>query len=63
MKGKTKQEIKEALSTSQVARLLGLTRERVIQLSRIGELRPVMSKIGRLFDPAEVSRFAQERRR
>ncbi len=52
----------EALITrSQVARLLGLSPERVRQLTLAGRLSCRRTPLGRLYDPAEVARFAATR--
>jgi len=51
------------LTSSQVARELGLSTERVRQLARNGVLPPKSTTpLGRLWDPDEVARFAAARR-
>jgi DNA-binding transcriptional MerR regulator len=53
------------LSTSEVARMLGVSVDRVRQLERIGVL-PTTTKIGRgqrVFDSRDVARLVVERRR
>ena len=51
----------EYLTTAQVARRLGVTPARVIQLARRGQLAHHRSPHGRLFDPVDVRRLAEER--
>ena len=50
-----------SLTPSQVARQLGISRGRVLQLSDEGRLTPLMTPLGRLFDPEDVERLAKER--
>jgi excisionase family DNA binding protein len=49
------------LTTSQAARRLGLSAERVRQLSDKGTLRCRRTPLGRLYDPAELALFAARR--
>jgi excisionase family DNA binding protein len=49
------------LSTTQVARKLGLSDRRVTQLAADGKLPCVPTPIGRLFDPEDVAAFAARR--
>lgn len=50
------------LTSSQVARELGLSVERVRQLARSGVLRPDQeTELGRLWAPETVARYAAER--
>lgn len=52
----------EVLTTSEAARCLGLSAERVRQLVRAGQLRAVETPLGRLFPRDEVERLAALRR-
>jgi excisionase family DNA binding protein len=49
------------LTASQVARLLGISVERVRQLARTGRLESTSTPLGRLYDPAVVERLRTER--
>jgi excisionase family DNA binding protein len=49
------------LGPSQVARVLGVSRERVVQLANEGRLTAMMTPLGRLFDADDVERLARER--
>jgi excisionase family DNA binding protein len=49
------------LSPSQVARLLGVSSQRVIQLANEGKLPCERTPLGRLFDRVDVERLARER--
>ena len=49
------------LTPAQAARELGLTPQRVRQLADGGHLAYTMTPLGRLLDPADVARLAQER--
>ena len=51
------------LSTSQTARVLGLSRERVTQLARMGRLPCYRTALGRLFARDAVTALARERAR
>ena len=51
----------EMLTTSQAARRLGLSSERVRQLSDQGALGCRRTPLGRLYDPADLARFAERR--
>ena len=51
----------DGLTTTQVARRLGVSPQRVIQLVRAGHLPHVMTAHGRLYDPAAVERLAAQR--
>lgn len=53
------------LSSGEVARVLGVSRERVLQLVAAGRLRPAaLDGYGRrMFDPVEVEQLARERSR
>ncbi|WP_445185549.1 MerR family transcriptional regulator [Pseudonocardia sp. Cha107L01] len=46
------------LTRNQVARRLGLSPERIRQLSNAGRLQCTRTPLGRLYDEAEVERFA-----
>ena len=50
-----------SVSTSEAARRLKLSAERVRQLARSGALPSVRTELGRLFDPDDLDRFAAER--
>ena len=50
------------LSPSQAGRRLGVTPQRIVQLARAGEVEHVLTPLGRLLDPADVERLAEERR-
>ena len=52
----------EQLTTSQTARKLELSRERVRQLVQEGRLKAAVTPLGRLYDSASVERLAKERR-
>lgn len=52
---------KPLLTKSQVARLLGISGERVRQLSDAGTLPCRVTPLGRLYDPEYVERFAASR--
>lgn len=49
------------LTTSEAARLLEISVERVRQLVKEGTLKAKETPLGRLFDPQEVKRLARER--
>lgn len=49
------------MTGSQVARRLGVTPQRVIQLANAGRIEHVRTPHGRLYDPVDVERFARER--
>jgi DNA-binding transcriptional MerR regulator len=50
------------LTTSQVARILGLSSQRVIQLARDGQIaHSTLAQGMRLFDPVDVERVRLER--
>jgi hypothetical protein len=52
------------LTTSEVGRVLNLSSERVRQLAREEKLRPAqITPLGQLWDPVEVQRFAEARRK
>lgn len=51
----------EVLSAGQAARLLGLSRERVVQLEKAGRLVAIHSPLGRLFPIAEVEALVASR--
>jgi hypothetical protein len=51
----------QALTTSQAARWLGLSAERVRQLSDRGDLACQRTPLGRLYEPDELVRFAAAR--
>jgi DNA-binding transcriptional MerR regulator len=56
-------ESRPPITTSDVARLLGRSVDRVRQLERAGKISCVRTASGmRLFDPAEAERFAEQRR-
>ena len=50
------------LSPVQAGRRLGVTPQRIVQLARAGEVEHVLTPLGRLLDPADVERLAEERR-
>jgi excisionase family DNA binding protein len=50
------------LTTSQVARRLGVSAERIRQLTRAGRLSPQRTALGCLYDPDDVERLALQRR-
>lgn len=50
------------MTTSQAARELNLSRERVRQLADAGHLKVEETPLGRLFDGASVQRLAESRR-
>lgn len=54
---------REWLSTSQAARALGLSSQRVDQLAREGLLPYKSTPLGRLFACEDVERLAEERRK
>lgn len=50
------------LTTSQVARIVGVSEQRIRQMADDGTLANVVqTRHGRLYDPAEVEALAQER--
>jgi hypothetical protein len=49
------------LTTSQVARHLGVSAERVRQYTRAGRLAPLRTPLGSLYSLADVNRFAQQK--
>jgi excisionase family DNA binding protein len=51
-----------AITTSEAARMLGMSAERVRQLANAGRLPCRQTALGRLFDPADVAAFAKLRR-
>jgi excisionase family DNA binding protein len=51
----------DALTPTQTAKRLDLSRSRIIQLNNEGRLRAVRTPLGRLFDLQDVERFALER--
>jgi excisionase family DNA binding protein len=51
----------DALTPSQTARRLDLSKSRIIQLNNEGRLRAIRTSLGRLFEIEEVERFALER--
>ena len=56
-------ELEEWWSPSQAATRLGVTPLRVRQLLSAGRIRRARTALGRLLDPADVERLAQERRK
>jgi len=50
-----------ALTPSETARRLHLSKRRVLQLHNEGRLRATHTPLGRLFDAADVERLAHER--
>jgi excisionase family DNA binding protein len=54
--------VPDTLTTSQVARYLGLSRQHTIRLARDGRLPHIDTPLGRLFPRADVERLAEERR-
>lgn len=50
-----------SFTTSQAARLLGISAERVRQLADNQQLACTRTELGRLFDVEELERFARER--
>jgi DNA-binding transcriptional MerR regulator len=58
------QTTQDLLSTSEVARRLGLSDTRVVQLANAGLLRPALvTSLGRLFDAGTVVRYRRQRQR
>ena len=55
--------IAEWMSRAQAARRLDVTPQWVIRLARRGELDHIKTARGRLLDPPDVERLAEERRR
>ena len=55
--------IGEWLTPAQAGARVGLTAQRIVQLARAGEVEHVLTPLGRLLDPADVERLAEERRR
>ena len=55
-------ETDEMLSTSQAARSLGVSGERIRQLARSGELAIVTTPLGGLVSEAAVCQLAEQRR-
>jgi long-subunit acyl-CoA synthetase (AMP-forming) len=51
----------DALTPSQTARRLDLSKSRIIQLNNEGQLRAIRTSLGRLFEIEEVERYALER--
>jgi excisionase family DNA binding protein len=49
------------LTSSQAARALGLSAERVRQLAALGRLRSVQTPLGRLFDATDVEQLRRDR--
>ena len=56
-------EVESMLSVGQVARRLGLSTGRVVQLEKEGVLRCSRSPLGRLFSVEDVERLARERQK
>lgn len=54
-------ELLHGLSTSETARALGVSADRVRQLARSGALPCTPTRYGRVFDPSEVEAFASAR--
>jgi len=54
-------EIRDWLTVSQAARILGLSSSRVHQLGVRQEIAARTTPLGRLFDPADVERYRKER--
>lgn len=55
-------ELEDWLSTSQTARTLGLSQQRILQMAEAGQLGYVVTTVhGRLFDPAAVESMARSR--
>jgi DNA-binding transcriptional MerR regulator len=50
------------VTSSQAARELGVSPERVRQLAKEGRLAAIDTPLGRLFDPADVERLRLERK-
>jgi len=48
------------MSTGQVAKRLGWSRQGVLKLAEDARLRAVQTALGWLYDPADVERFARE---
>lgn len=55
-------DLKEWMTTGQVARFLEVSTRRVIHLADAGRLPYERTQHGRLFDPAGVRRYAETRR-
>ncbi len=53
-------ELKRWMSTGQVAKRLGWSRQGVLKLAEDARLRAVQTALGWLYDPADVERFARE---
>lgn len=51
------------LTPREVASLLGLTQRYVVWLADTGVLRVVQTHLGRLYEPASVAQYAQQRER
>jgi excisionase family DNA binding protein len=58
----TLRELEMWMSTGQVAKRLGWSRQGVLNLAADHRIRSVETVIGWLFDPADVERFAREHR-
>lgn len=54
-------DVRDWLSTTQAARVLGLSPLRVVQLADAGALRTERTALGRLYDPASVEALRAER--
>ena len=50
------------LTTSQAARVLDVSAERIRQFAAQGALKSTATPLGKLYDPADVHRLAEERR-
>jgi hypothetical protein len=55
-------DVAEWLSPMQAGARLGVSAERIRQLERDGRLAGVRTPLGRLLDPGDVERLAEERR-
>lgn len=55
-------ELEDWLSTSQTARTLGLSQQRILQMAEAGDFGPIASTVhGRLFNPDAVDAVRQSR--
>lgn len=51
----------DKLSSGQAARRLGISHTHIAELARAGKVAFTPTPLGRLFDPAEIERLAEER--
>ena len=51
----------EPMTTSEVARVLGLSASRVIKIANAGQVKVEVTALGRLYDATDVERLRAER--